>query len=63
VDAREYADPAQEIEASLIHRNYVSFKDIEICAAHDVSGQKLNPNFESIEALHQSLQERLADAS
>jgi hypothetical protein len=62
VDEREYAVPEQEIEASLIHRSYISLKDIEICMTYDISQHKAHPNFAGIEALHQSLRHQYANA-
>ncbi len=56
IDEREYADPDQEIKVTLIHRNYVSQKDIEVCLTCDLSKHHGNANFPAIEALHQSLQ-------
>lgn len=56
VEEREYAEPDQEIEMNLIHRNYVSQKDIEVCLSCDLSKYEGHANFSTIEALHQSLQ-------
>jgi len=54
-DDREYDDDADQIREVLIHANYLSPKDIEICAAFDISEFEKHPNFASIKALHQSL--------
>lgn len=54
-DKREYTDPAQEIEVSLIHRNYVSQKDIEICLAYDLSGFADRPEYKNMRELHDAL--------
>lgn len=62
IDEREYADPNQEIEVSLIHRNYISQKDIEICFACDLTSLKAHANFQSIAALHQSLRDTYSDS-
>ena len=60
IDEREYADPDQEIKVNLIHRNYVSQKDIEVCLTCDLSKHHGNTNFPAIEALHQILQRQYA---
>lgn len=61
IEEREYADPKQEIEVSLIHQNYVSQKDIEICLAYDLVPLNTNPNFPAIETLHQTLRNTYAE--
>ena len=62
IEEREYADPDQEIEVNLIHRSYVSQKDIEVCLTYDLSKHQTHTNFSAIEALHQSLQRQYASA-
>jgi len=62
LDEREYAVPEQEIEASLIHRNYISLRDIEVCVTYDISEHTTHPNFAEIEGLHQNLQQQYASA-
>ena len=59
---REYPDDADQIREVLIHGNYLSQKDIEICAAFDISEHKTNPSFPGIDSLHQSLQKQYANA-
>lgn len=54
----EYADPLQEIEANLIHRNYLSQKDIDICLDLDITSLKQQPGFENICSLHQALKKQ-----
>ena len=61
-DDREYPDTADQIREVLIHQNYMSQKDIEICAAYDVSSHKAHSNFADIDTLHQSLQQQYASA-
>jgi hypothetical protein len=56
IEEREYADPDQEVRVNLIHRNYVSQKDIEVCLTYDLSKHLSHTNFPAIDALHQSLQ-------
>lgn len=55
IDEREYSIPEQEIEASLIHRNYISQKDIEVCLSFDLASLADNPEFDSIRTLHETL--------
>jgi hypothetical protein len=54
-DARQYAEPAQEIEINFIHQNYISRRDIEACLAFDLSPLRVHADFPQIETLHQSL--------
>jgi hypothetical protein len=55
VEEREYANPAEQIEAALIHRTYISQKDIEVCLAYDLPALRTDDNYLEIEALHQCL--------
>lgn len=55
VEEREYADPKEEIEVNLIHRNYISQKDIEICLRFNLAAMADRPDFDSILMLHESL--------
>ncbi len=57
-EEREYADAADQIREVLIHGNYLSRKDIEICAAFDTAGYRAHPNFFGIESLHHALREQ-----
>ena len=57
-EIREYPDDEDQIREVLIHENYLSQKDIEICAAYDLSPHMMQNNFSDIHALHQSLQQR-----
>lgn len=59
---REYTDDADQIREVLIHGNYLSQKDIEICAAFDISEYQAHPRFPSIESLNQSLQHQYGNA-
>ena len=61
IDEREYADPEEEIEASLIHRNYISQKDIEVCLTYNLAPLKTETNYLEIEALHQSLRKTYSE--
>ena len=58
IDEREYSDPEQETEASLIHRNYISLKDIEICLSFDLSSIANHLNIDNILALHEELKSK-----
>ncbi len=53
-DEREYQDAEDQIREVLIHGNYMSRKDIELCANFDVSALE-NENKGAIEALHNTL--------
>lgn len=58
---REYPDDADQIREVLIHTNYLSQKDIEICAAFDIYQHEeleMHTNYPGIEALHSTLQRR-----
>ena len=57
-EIREYPDDEDQIREVLIHENYLSQKDIEICAAYDLSPHKTQNNFSEINALHQNLRQR-----
>lgn len=61
IDEREYAVPKQEIEASLIHQNYISPKDIEVCLTFDISKHAAHANYAGIEALHQCLRDEYGE--
>ena len=60
-EVREYPDDDDQIREVLIHENYLSRKDIEICAAYDLSPHMMQNNFSEIHALHQNLRQRYAD--
>ena len=61
LDEREYAPDAEEIEANLIHRNYVSAEDLKVCLAHDITKLKASENFTAIESLHLELKRLYAE--
>jgi hypothetical protein len=50
-DEREYADDADQIRELLIHANYLSRKDVEVCLGFDVNTLAANENFAAITAL------------
>jgi hypothetical protein len=54
-EEREYPDAADQIREVLIHENYLSQKDIEICLGFDLAGIAAQPEFDSIRTLHEVL--------
>lgn len=56
-DEREYPDAGDQIREVLIHVNYFSQKDIEVCLACDVSGIGEGPQQELVGDLHAALSE------
>ena len=52
----EYGTLYEEINANLIHRNYLSLADLKICAAVDVGLHETRPNAEVVADLHAELQ-------
>jgi hypothetical protein len=62
VDEREYASDAEEIEATLIHRNYISTEDLRVCLSHDITKLVPNEKFSAIESLHRELKRLYAES-
>ncbi|MCC7001997.1 MAG: hypothetical protein IT357_07565 [Gemmatimonadaceae bacterium] len=63
-DVRAYPDPADQIREVLIHGNYLSQRDIDICLGFDVESLKEHEGIEGIRALHEALAEEYnTDAS
>ncbi|MHC1547255.1 hypothetical protein [Phyllobacterium sp. K27] len=66
-DELQYSTLEQEIEVNLIHRDYVSMKDLAVCLDYNINAFVEHPRFEIIQTLHQSLSDRfsaeIADAS
>lgn len=54
-EEREYPDTADQIREVLIHENYLSQKDIEICLGFDFSGITDQPEIDGIRTLHEVL--------
>ncbi|MDT3708297.1 MAG: hypothetical protein ROZ09_15875 [Thiobacillus sp.] len=52
---REYADDADQIREVLIHANYLSQKDVEICLSFDIGTLADQPDYPAIEVLYGSL--------
>ena len=57
----EYDTMNQEIEINLIHRYYMSRKDLEICLGFDIRALHGHENFHVLEQLHQSLSQVYAE--
>lgn len=56
-EEREYSDPTNELMASLIHRNYISQKDIEICLGFDLASLAAHPQHDGMRELHDCLKD------
>jgi len=54
-DERAYPDPADEIRENLIHENYLSQKDIEICLGFDIESLAAQPEHKLMRELHEVL--------
>jgi hypothetical protein len=52
---REYPDPEDQIREVLIHANYLSQRDIDVCLAFDLGGFAAQPGYENIRELHAAL--------
>ena len=57
-DEREYPDAADQIREVLIHGNYLSQKDIEICLGLDVESLADRPEIDAMQELHAALVEK-----
>jgi hypothetical protein len=51
-EEREYIDEQDQIRESLIHRNYLSQKDIEICLGFEIANLANEPLFEEMRSFH-----------
>ena len=56
-DEREYPDATDQIREVLIHGNYLSQKDIEICLGFEVETLADQPGSEGMRELHAALAE------
>ena len=54
-EEREYPDAADQIREMLIHGNYMSQKDIEICLGLDIASLAGHPQVENMRELHETL--------
>ncbi|MEQ1844464.1 MAG: hypothetical protein ABL983_02665 [Nitrospira sp.] len=61
-EEREYPDGADQIREVLIHKNYFSQKDVDICLAYNLSAHSDHCNYKNLEELHQSLQNIYSDS-
>ena len=52
---REYPDDADQIREVLIHANYLSQKDVEICRSYDVNTLSDQPTFPAMKSLYDAL--------
>jgi len=59
-EEREYPDETDQIREVLIHANYLSQKDIEICSKFDLTLLETDADFTTIKALHQCLLDKFA---
>ena len=57
---REYPDDTDQIRELLIHENYLSQKDIDICLAFDISQLAAEPQAAGIQELHQALRDNFS---
>jgi hypothetical protein len=62
-EEREYPDASDQIREVLIHDNYMSRKDIEICLKLDLAKLGDRAGFHQIEELHRSLVVTYGDTS
>lgn len=56
-EEREYSDPLDQIREVLIHGNYMSQRDIDICLNFDVENLRIHAGIEEIRALNEELAE------
>ena len=54
-EAREYLEDADQVRELLIHKNYMSQKDIDICINFDITVIDSHPGIDSIRSLHNQL--------
>lgn len=59
-EEREYVDDADQIREVLIHANYFSQKDIEICLGFDIESFAGEPNYAAMRRLHEALCDQYA---
>ncbi len=52
---REYPDAADQIREVLIHGNYLSQRDIEICLGFDLGTFAAHPEYKNMRELHDAL--------
>src|ERR1700686_1140272 len=52
-EEREYPDPEDQVREVLIHGNYLSQRDIDVCLAFDLGGFAAQPRYEGVRELHE----------
>jgi hypothetical protein len=57
-EEREYPDAEDQIREVLIHENYLSQRDIEICLGFDVESLATQPKHKAMRELHEVLREK-----
>lgn len=62
IENRQYAEPIQEIVVNLLHKYYLSPRDIRFCLELDMTALVENAAFPMIESLHTIFAETYADA-
>jgi hypothetical protein len=55
IETRQYSEPYEEIRVNLIHKNYMSQKDLEVCSTYDLVPLSTQPNFGEMDSLHTTL--------
>lgn len=61
-DERAYPDPADQIREVLIHENYLSAKDIEICLGFDIESITAAPEVKPMRELHKVLRAKYGES-
>ena len=54
-EEREYSEDIDQVRELLIHKNYMSQNDINICISFDITSLESHPGIESIRSLHNEL--------
>ena len=54
-EEREYPEAADQLREVLVHKNYLSQKDIEVCLTYDLADIADRPEIDSIRTLHEAL--------
>ncbi|MFC1918833.1 hypothetical protein ACFLWW_02525 [Chloroflexota bacterium] len=54
-EEREYSEAIDQIREVLIHDNYLSKKDVEICLGFDLDSFKKHPEIDEIRLLHETM--------
>jgi len=62
-DECEYSEPADQIREILIHGNYLSQRDVDVCLGFDLTGLDNRQEIENIRKLHAVLKEKYGSDS